>query len=303
MTEESSLAIYVNGDGATVDVPLVGGEVWASQAKIAEFFGVDQSRVSRHLKAVFESGELDPESNMRKTHIADNGSAKPTTLYSLDAVISVGYRVSSLEGTRFRTWATRHLTHIATYGYALETTNPDAVENLANRIRQIRLSEAEVFRKVRDVCKESASDYADGGQKVRTFFAMLQDKFHYAVTGKTAAEIILERADATQPSMGMQSFKGDRPTTDDVLIGKNYLTEEELSAFENISEQVLLFSESKAFRKQTMTLEELATKINIIFMANDYPVLYEYKEYIRDRSDAKAKAELKKYLRALPSGE
>ena len=121
---------------------------------------------------------------------------------------------------------------------------------------------------------------------------MAQDKFHFAVTGKTAAELILERADSSKENMGLQTFKGELPTTADATVGKNYLLEKELESLENICEQFLLFAESKAFRGQKMTMEEIATKLNILLAANDYPVLYEYKTYLKAKADSHASAEL-----------
>ena len=152
-----------------------------------------------------------------------------------------------------------------------------------------------MYSKVRSVFKQSASDYDKDSQSAKSFFAIAQDKFHYAITGQTAAEIILERADAETSNMGLTTMSGEEPTSQDVTVGKNYLTADELQGLENISEQFLLFAESKAFRGHKMVMEELATKLNVLLMANDYPVLYEYSTYLRDHANKHAKEQLSVY--------
>lgn len=292
---ESALAIYTNHDGQQVQIALTAGEVWISQETISEIFGVDRSVISKHIRGIFGSGELPEPSNVQKMHIATNGATKPTNHYSLDVVISVGYRVNSIHGTQFRTWATGHLSSLITQGFALDPNNSEAIDNLARRVRQIRVSEIELYRRVRDVFKAVAADYDPQSQAAKSFFAMAQDKFLFAVTGRTAAQLVIERVDSTKPRVGMLSFRGERPTIKDVTTAKNYLNDEELHGLENISEQFLLFAESKAFRRQPITMEEITTKLNMLLMANDYSVLYQYGSYERDQADAKAKAALGRY--------
>lgn len=153
------------------------------------------------------------------------------------------------------------------------------------------------------VFNESSLDYDANSSAAKHFFAIAQDKFHYAVSQKTAAEIVLERADGEKDKVGMIAYRGEQPTFQDVKTAKNYLDAEEMRLLQNIFEQFLLFAESKAFRGQKMTMEELATKLNVLLMANDYPVLYEYPAYKRGQADEHAKAELKKYQNKLGSGD
>ena len=234
---------------------------------------------------------------MQKMHIT---RFKPVTTYTLDVILSVGYRVNSVTATKFRRWATHTLSEFIREGAVLDehrlAQNPALALKLAAKIRHIRTSEIAMYKKVRDVFKESSSDYDAGSQTATSFFAMAQDKFHYAITQKTAAEIILERAHPLKHNMGLMTVQGENPTVAEARIGKNYLTPDELHGLENISEQFLLYAESKAFRGQTMTMEELTHKINALLEVNDYPVLYEYKTFLRDKADAYAKKVHDEYL-------
>ena len=184
-------------------------------------------------------------------------------------------------------------------GYSLNekmlVERPDKMRELAQRLRQIRTSEQSIYVQVREVFKETAIDYNKDSQTAKSFFAMAQDKFHYAVTQKVAAEIVLERADSRKENMGMTNTIKGYPTQTEARIGKNYLTEDELMLLENISEQFLLFAETKAFRGQKMTMEELTFKLNTLLTANDYPVLYEYKTYLKDKKNAHADKEFSKW--------
>lgn len=186
-------------------------------------------------------------------------------------------------------------------GYSINTRilseRPDQMRELAQLLKQLRTEEQSMYAIVRKVFKESSVDYDSQSQVAKSFFAMAQDKFHYAVTQKTVAELVLERADSTKENMGMTNFKKGTPTKADAKIAKNYLSDDELLFLENISEQFLLFAESKAFRGQKMTMEELSFKLNTLLTANDYPVLYEYKTYLRDKANLHAEQEFAKWKR------
>ena len=260
--------------------------IWATQADMVKLFGVDQSVISKHITNIFDSGELEELSNMQKMHIAR--SAKPVASYTLDVIISVGYRVNSPIATKFRRWATATLREYVAEGAAIDPErlmrNPALQRRLAARIRHIRTSEINLYQRVRDVFKESSSDYDANSPTARKFFAMAQDKFYYAITQKTAAEILLERAPAAKHHIGLVTVRGQGPTLEEALVAKNYLNPDELHALENISEQFLLYVESKAFRGHKMTMEELAFKLNGLLQVNGYPVLFEYGEFKRDRA-------------------
>lgn len=298
-------AIYESDNGAMVFRLDEDRETfWATQAEMAELFQVDQSVVSKHIANVFAEGELDELSNMQKMH---NTRFKPVTAYTLDVMLSVGYRINSVRATKFRKWATQTLKEFLLDGAVVDekkiAENPALQRKLAAKIRRIRTSEVSLYGKVREVFKESASDYDKDSQAAHSFFAMAQDKFHYAITEKTAAEIILERAHSLKHNMGLTSIHGRTPTIAEAKVAKNYLTPDELEALENISEQFLLFAESKAFRGQKMTMEELSFKLNTLLTANDYPVLYEYKTYLRDKADNHVRQQLESYQKQLKAAK
>lgn len=300
--ELNSPTIY---EGGTGQVELRFDEeretIWATQAQMEELFVVGQSVISEQIGNIFQDGELDEISNMQKMDIA--GSTKPVTTYTLDVILSVGYRVNSVAATKFRRWATQKLSEFVREGAVVDehklSENPELARRLASKIRHIRVSERHVYSKVRDVFKQSASDYDSAAPTARQFFSMAQDKFYYAITQKTAAEIILERAHPLKHNMGLMTVQGENPTVAEAMVGKNYLTPDELHGLENISEQFLLYAESKAFRGQKMTMEELTHKLNALLEVNDYPVLYEYKSFLRQKADAHATNMHAQYLSQL----
>ena len=293
----SALVIYETDAGVQVSVDFTDGDGWLTQQQVAEVFETSRSNVTQHLANVFSEGELEESSNVRKSNIAPNKGTKPVNVYSLDAVISVGYRISSTKGTRFRKWATGHLSNIATQGFSVDVNDPDSLRRVAANVRALRNSEQELYARVRDILKESSSNYDDVATATRrSFFAAVQDKFHYAVTGKTAAQLVLERADASKPNMGLQTFQGNQPTLGEAQTGKNYLTEDELHLMNILGEQFMLFAESKAFRGQKTTMEELSTYLNTMLVMNGYQPFYEYGPgFDRGPANAKAEREYKKF--------
>lgn len=292
-----------NGDEIELDVDAEHETMWASQQKIASYFGCTERNINDHIRNIYKEGELEEESTQKKNfsvQVEGTRSVKRLiTFYNLDVILSIGYKVNSVKATKFRQWATKTLKAFLNDGFALNKRrleeDPEAFRQLANTIRTIRLSEQSLYQKVKDVFKTSASDYKSSSQTAQTFFAMAQDKFHYAITHKTAAQIILERADAKKNNLGLMTMDGDLPTLADATIAKNYLNSDELHALENISDQFLLFAESKAFRRQKMTMEEITTKLNNILGANDYPVLYEYEFYERGKANQHAERQLQLY--------
>ncbi len=288
MSSENNLPVIFDANGQKVKLRVDPSRetIWATHDEMATLFGVDRSVISKHVSNIFASGELNELSNVQKMHIS---STKPLNSYTLDVILSVGYRVNSKTATKFRQWATLTLSEFIRDGAVLDEgrllANPDLQRKLAAKIRRIRTSEISLYTKVREVFKTSASDYDPDAQAAKTFSAMALDKFHYAITQKTAAEIKVERADPLKHNMGLVTTKGDYPTLAEARIAKNYLAPDELRALENISEQFLLFAESKAFRGHKMTMEELSFKLNTLLTANDYPVLYEYKAFLAPTAD------------------
>ena len=284
----------INGDKETI---------WSTRAGIAAAYGCTEENVRQHLANLYQDGELQLEATSKKfLEVQKEGTRTVKRMvyrFNLDAILAVGFKVSTRKALEFRQWANGVLREFITAGYAINTerlaNDPAAQQKLAAALREIRHEERAMYAKVREVFKASSSDYDANSQTAKTFFAMAQDKFHYAITGKTASELILERADASKQNMGLRTVKGNVPTSDEVKIGKNYLSETEMRGLENICEQFLLFAESKAFRGHKMTMEELATKLNTLLMVNEYPVLYEYKTYLKARADTHARLELDRY--------
>lgn len=293
----------VQGEADPVDFRLdtETESIWATQAQMAALFETDVSNISRHLKSVFEDGELDEKSNLRKLQIAR--SDKPVTAYSLDAVISVGYRVNSKSATRFRQWATSTIKAFIEQGYVINDKalreSPEKLNKLAAEIRALRAEEKNVFAKVRECFKVGSSDYEPTSKQVRKFYALLQDKFHHAVTGQTGSKLILDRADHRDGNMGVQTFSGKKPTLQEAKTGKNYLRSDELYRLYLLSEQFLLFAESTALAGRKMTMESLHRQLDRLLQLNDYPVFDGWRDYLKDSAERHVRQEMILYKKRL----
>ncbi len=304
-SESLSLEVFQAPSGSIeLRVDAAENTVWASQKQIAAMFDCDKTNVTHHIQNIYTEGELTAEATSEDSSLVQIEGGRevnrPVTLYNLDVILAVGFRVNSKKAGEFRRWSGQVLRSHIERGFSINearlASSPEGQRELANAIRAIRTSEQAMYLKVRDVFKESASDYSPTSPTAQHFFAMAQDKFHYAVTGKTAAQIVLERASAAKPNLGMRNEIVVRTT--EAQVAKNYLDEDELHALENISEQFLLFAESKAFRGQKMTMEELQFKLNTLLTANDYPVLFEYGSYDRGKANDHVKSEIEKYRQA-----
>lgn len=271
--------------------------IWATQAQIAQIFGDEISTISRHISDIFGDGELDEKSNLQKTQIEN--SDKPVAFYSMDVAISVGYRVNSKVATKFRQWATGTLKAYIEQGYVINEKalreSPDKLNKLAAEIRALRSEEKQVYAKVRECFKISASDYDPSSKVVKKFYALLQDKFHHAVTTMTSSKLILDRADHTDENMGLQTFEGDSPTLKDVTTGKNYLKQDELYRLHILSEQFLLYAESTALAGRKMSMESLHDQLDRLLDLNDYPVFDGYQDYLKNEAISHARNELGLY--------
>lgn len=223
--------VYGTDKGLRLDIRYEGETLWMTQAQIAELFGRDVSVISRHIANVLAEGELGEEGNLQKMQIA--GSTRPLTLYSIDMVISVGYRVSSTQATLFRRWATEKLVQFATKGFVVDAVRlkqPDSIDRVAELreiIRDIRSDEANVYRELRSICA-LCRDYDGSSDAWRSFYRTTQAKLLYAVTSHTPAEIIDTRADAQSPDMGLTSWPNDNIRKQDVVVSKNYLADREI---------------------------------------------------------------------------
>lgn len=277
----SQILIYQSEDGQTkIEVQLQDETVWLSQKHLAELFQTSKQNIGQHLKNIFEEGELNENSVVKKffTTAAD-GKKYQTSFYNLDAIISVGYRVKSHVATRFRQWATRHIKEFIIKGFVLDDErlkNPDLpfdyFDELLRRIQDIRTSEKRFYRKITDIYATSI-DYDPTLDISINFFKTVQNKMHWAITGRTAAEIIHDRADHSKPNMGLTSWRGPKVRKQDVAVAKNYLNEEELLALNNLVEQYLVFAEGQAMRHIPMHMGDWLAKLDGFLSLNDRDIL------------------------------
>lgn len=251
--------VYATDKGLRLDIRYQGETLWMTQAQIAELFGRDQSVISRHLSNVVTEGELEGESNMQKVHIA--GADRPTTLYSLDMIISVGYRVSSAQATLFRRWATGVLVRFARSGFVVDTArlkqpeNADRIAELREIIRDIRSDEANVYRELRRICA-MCQDYDGSAGAAREFYQRTQAKLIYAVTSHTPSEIVAGRANHAEENMGLRSWGGEAIRKADVPISKNYLNEAEVKELNRLTTILLDIFEDQLDLGRLVVMED-----------------------------------------------
>ncbi len=281
----SDLLLYQTDDGRDrIEVRLEDETVWLSQAAIAELFETTVPNVNIHLKNVFSEGELVEEATIKDYLIVQPEGVREVKRtvkhYSLEAIIAVGYRVRSRRGTQFRRWATQRLREFLVKGFTLDDerlkagTNigSDYFDELLERIRDIRASEKRFYQKIRDIYA-LAVDYDPAGEETRKFFRIVQNKVHFAVAGKTAAEIIADRADATKPNMGLTTWKGAKIRKGDVTVAKNYLNEDEMAALNRLVTMYLDFAEDQAKRRRQIFQRDWRGKLDAFLQLNDRDVL------------------------------
>ena len=280
--------------------------VWATQAQIAAAFGIAENTVTGHLKTIFREGELEEAAVARKIRArAKDGKVYNILHYSLDAILSVGYRVSSKRATAFRQWATQTLKAYIVQGFAINEArlkdDPHALRELAAKVRALRSDEMNVYKAVRDVFAFASSDYAKDAPDIGKFFAKLQDKFTYAITGQFSSQILLDRANHLLHDVGLTSKSGSRPSHADVRVAKNYLDKDELYALHILCEQFLLFIESAALRGKQLTMRELSDKFDDLLRLIGHPVFTEYRDALAERAKRHAINELELYQNRLVS--
>lgn len=269
--EENKMIIYTSIDGQTkIDVRLEDETLWLTQAQMCELYQTSKSNVSEHIKHIFEEGELDEESVVRKIRTtASDGKSYNTTFYNLDMIIALGYRIKSVIATRFRQWATQRLKEYMIKGFTLDDDRLKKLgggnywKELLDRIRDIRATEKVFYRQVLEIYATSV-DYDPRASISLEFFKKVQNKIHYAVHGHTAAELIVERADAEKDFMGLLTFKGNQPTLVEAKTAKNYLNEKELRAMGQLVSGYLDFAERQAEREQPMTMNDWAEYLDRI---------------------------------------
>ena len=282
----SDIIFYSSPDGDVHVEVFFGDETfWLSQKRMAELFGVEVHTVNYHLKEIFNSLELKEDSVIRKIRItAEDGKSYLTNLYNLDAIIAVGYRVNSHQATQFRIWATKTLKEFIIKGFVLDDERlkqgkrfgKDYFDELLERIREIRASERRFYQKIADIYQQCSIDYDKDTEITQTFFQTVQNKLHWAITGKTAAEIIAERAAATKPKMGLQTWKNapqGKILKTDVTVAKNYLIEKEIKELERVVTMYLDYADNQAARQIPMKMVDWAQKLDAFLQFNEYQIL------------------------------
>ena len=301
------MVIYQSDEGVRLDVRLESNTVWLNIEQIAQLFNKGRTTISGHISNIFKEGELDEQvvcRNFRHTtqHGAIEGKtqSKEVKYYNLDVIISVGYRVKSIQGTRFRQWATQRLHEYIVKGFALDDERLKNLgggsywKELLDRIRDIRSSEKVLYRQVLDVYATSV-DYDPRTEASRLFFKIVQNKLHYAAHGHTAAEVIYERADAEKPFMGLMSFKGELPCLNDVKIAKNYLDEKEIKVLNNIVSGYFDFAEIMALEHKPVYMMDYVKQLDSILMSTGRPLLHGTGSVSHEDAMEKAIAEYRKY--------
>ena len=303
MENEIQFLLYSMPDEqGKVQVIVKDGTIWCTQKAMAQLFGVDRSVITKHLKNIFESGELKQESVCAKNALtAADGKKYQTTLYNLDAIISVGYRVNSIKATKFRQWATLVLKEYITKGFALDDERlkqgtavfgKDYFRELLERVRSIRASERRIWQQITDIYAECSTDYDKNSPTTRDFYAMIQNRFHYAITGMTAAEIIYTRADHTKDHMGLTTWKhapDGRVLKSDVSIAKNYLQPEQIKRLERAVTGFFDYIEDLIERENTFTMDQFSASVNKFLEFRNYHILPDKGKI--SAAEAKAKAE------------
>lgn len=282
----SDIIFYSSPEGnVKIEVIYSGETFWLTQKRMAELFGVAVPAVSKHLKNIFETGELQEDSVISKMETtAADGKNYLTAFYNLDAIIAVGYRVNSRQATQFRIWATKTLREFIIKGFVLDDERlkqgtrfgKDYFDELLERIREIRASERRFYQKITDIYEQCSIDYNKEADITQTFFKTVQNKLHWAITGKTAAQIIAERAKASKPNMGLQTWKNapqGKILKSDVSIAKNYLIEKEIKDLERVVSMYLDYAENQAARQIPMKMGDWIQKLDAFLQFNEYKIL------------------------------
>jgi hypothetical protein len=307
--------LYTTPNGhVKVEIFLRDENIWLTQEKIALLFGVQRPAITKHLKNIFESGELDEKvvsSILEHTtiHGAIVGKTqnKPVKFYNLDAIISVGYRINSAQATQFRIWATERLKEYIIKGFTMDDErlkNPNTIfgkdyfeEQLA-RIRDIRSSERRMYQKITDIYMQCSADYSVDSDITKQFFATVQNKLHFAITGKTVAEIIFERVNSAKPNIGLTVWKNSpkgKIREADVIIAKNYLNQDEIEGLNRIVEMYLLFAESQALGGIIMYMKDWVEKLNSFLKFNEKSILQDLGKVSHEVAESLALQEYEKY--------
>ncbi len=300
----SSLLLYTTEDGRTrLECRFEDATLWLTQAQMAELFQTSVQNIELHLRRIYAEGELAPETTIKSYLIVRTEGARRVSRaiqhYSLPAILAVGFRVRSLRGTQFRQWATARLEEFLLKGFVLDDERlrsppgpgvPDYFDELLERIRDIRASERRMYLRVREILA-LAADYTPNAEETQAVFQTVQNKLHFAVTGRTAPELIAARADATKPNMGLTAWKGDAVRKGDVTVAKNYLNADEIAELNRIVGMFLDFAEDQAKRRKQVFLRDWQTRLDDFLRFNEREVLPNAGKVSRDAADRKAAEE------------
>ncbi len=297
--------IFYTSEEGNINIEVLFGEenVWLPLSQLVDLFQRDKSNISRHIKKIFEDGELERE-EVAKTipTVANDGKTYNVDYYNLDLIMAVGYRVKSSQGIQFRKWATRVLKEFVVKGFVLDDERlkngthfgKDYFEELLERIREIRASERRFYQKITDIYKECSIDYTKDAEITKKFYAEVQNKLHWAVTGKTAAEIIITRADSTKPNMGLTTWKNapeGKILKSDIRVAKNYLQQNEISELNRVVTMFLDYAENQAKKQIPMKMIDWVKKLDGFLEFNEYDILYGAGKVSKERADKKAISE------------
>ncbi len=310
-TQSSNILFYKSPQGESrIEVIFNSETFWMSQKRMASLFGVDIRTINYHLSQIYQSGELEKSSTIRRILIVqferDRNVERTPLFYNLDAIIAVGYRVNSYQATQFRIWATSVLKEFIVKGFVLDDERlkqghhfgKDYFDDLIERIREIRTSERRYYQKITDIYAECSTDYSATSEETKQFFKMVQNLMHLAVTKQTAAEIIFQRADADKPFMGLTTWKKaphGRVQKSDTEVAKNYLSADELSQLNAISTSFLDIAEARALRHIPTTMAQWKERLQSFLTSMDYPAIFNAGEISHERAIEKAHSEYDKY--------
>ena len=309
--QTTEFLLYTAPNGQIKVEVLLGNEtLWLTQKRMAELFGVGVPAISKHLENIYDSNELQRDATISVLETVrqegDRNVRRKIEYYNLDAVISVGYRVNSAQATQFRIWATQLIKEYIIKGFAMDDERlkngryfgKDYFRELLERVRSIRASERRIYQQITDIFAECSIDYDPKSETTRLFYAHIQDKFHFAITGHTAAEIIAQKADASQPLMGMSTYKNapaGRVLKSDSVVAKNYLSEADIKKLERTVSAFFDYIEGIIERKKPFTMASFAESVNKFLAFNEYQILEGYGSVSRNQAEQKAFAEYEKF--------